>query len=93
MASPMKPRPHPFPFARLGYASIAELKLPRIPDRRPVKFTIVILPDLNDTRRDYGVIYVKAYGHEKPLGKLIPGIPAALLDHARAGEAPCRDGK
>lgn len=61
-----------------------ELKLPRIPDRTPVKITIAIMPRLHDALRDYGAVYEKAYGREEPVAELIPAILAAFLDNDRA---------
>jgi hypothetical protein len=34
---------------------VAELKLPQLPDRTPVKVTINISPDLHDALREYAL--------------------------------------
>lgn len=36
---------------------MADLKLPRIPDRTPVKLTISILPDLHQAIVEYAALY------------------------------------
>ena len=43
---------------------MADLKLPRIPDRKPVKFTISILPDLHQAIVEYAALYSQTYGRE-----------------------------
>ena len=39
-----------------------DLKLPKIPDRTPVKMTIQLLPDLADALQQYAAAYEQAYG-------------------------------
>lgn len=46
---------------------MADLKLPRIPDRTPVKFTISILPDLHQAIVEYAALYSQTYGKEEPV--------------------------
>ena len=46
---------------------MTELKLPRIPDRTPVKLTILVLPDLHQALGDYATLYRQVYGKEEPL--------------------------
>jgi len=63
---------------------MAELKLPKLPDRTPVKLTITILPELNDALRDYARCYEEAYGQEEPITELIPAILLSFLDSDRS---------
>ncbi|APL93069.1 hypothetical protein AI27_04030 [Sphingomonas sp. BHC-A] len=63
---------------------MADLKLPRIPDRTPVKFTISILPDLHQAIAEYAALYSEAYGKEEPITELIPAMLEAFLESDRA---------
>ncbi|KEZ21115.1 hypothetical protein CP98_00564 [Sphingobium yanoikuyae] len=63
---------------------MTDLKLPKIPDRTPIRITISIMPGLHDALRDYASIYEKAYGREEPVAELIPAILAAFLENDRA---------
>ena len=62
---------------------MAELKLPKLPDRTPVKLAITITPDLQNALRDYAAIYAQAYGIEEPVVELIPAMLTAFLDSDR----------
>lgn len=62
---------------------MAELKLPRLPDRTPVKVTISISPDLHDALRDYASAYMEAYGREEPITELIPAMVSHFLESDR----------
>jgi hypothetical protein len=62
---------------------MADLKLPRLPDRTPVKLAISVLPDLHKALTDYAALYAEAYGHEEPIGELIPAMLAAFLESDR----------
>ncbi len=62
---------------------MAELKLPKLPDRTPVKLTITILPDLLRRLQDYGVAYAEAYGQDEPITELIPAMLGSFLDGDR----------
>ncbi|TKV42727.1 MULTISPECIES: DUF2274 domain-containing protein [Sphingobium] len=61
-----------------------DLKLPKIPDRTPIKITVSIMPGLHDALRDYASLYEKAYGREEPVTELIPAILSAFLENDRA---------
>lgn len=62
---------------------MVDLKLPRIPDRTPVKFTISILPDLHQAIVEYAVLYSETYGKEEPVTELIPAMLEAFLEGDR----------
>src|SRR3546814_19797145 len=52
---------------RLGEAEMADLKLAMLPDRKPVKLTFEMMPDLEQALDDYAAAYEVAYGkREKP---------------------------
>lgn len=66
---------------------MAEIKLPKLPDRTPVKLAIVITPQLNQALQDYAAIYAEKYGREEPVTELIPAIVTAFLETDRAFNA------
>jgi hypothetical protein len=63
---------------------MAELKLPQLPDRNPVKLSISVLPDLHQSLVEYAAIYAQAYGREEPVTELIPAMLTAFLESDRA---------
>lgn len=58
---------------------MAGLKLPRLPDRTPVKLTIAILPDLHLRLSQYAELYRATYGVDEPVSELIPHMLEAFL--------------
>lgn len=68
------------------------LKLARIPDRTPVKMTILVPPELHETLTAYGAAYQEAYGASVPVTELVPAMLAAFLesdrDFCRARQSP-----
>lgn len=62
---------------------MSALKLPRIPDRTPVKLTISVIPDLHRALVDYALLYSQAYGKEEPIADLIPAMLSAFLESDR----------
>jgi hypothetical protein len=62
---------------------MADLKLPRIPDRTPVKLTISILPHLHQAIVEYAALYSQTYGREEPITGLIPAMLEAFLESDR----------
>lgn len=63
---------------------MADLKLPQLPDRTPVKVSISIMPDLNQALTEYAALYASAYGREESVAELIPAMLAAFLESDRA---------
>ena len=61
-----------------------ELRLPKLPDRIPVKITISVSPDLNQALADYAALYQETYGQAEPVQDLIPAMLASFLDGDRA---------
>ena len=61
-----------------------ELRLPKLPDRTPVKITISVSPDLNQALVDYSALYGEVYGQMEPVPDLIPAMLASFLDGDRA---------
>lgn len=55
-------------------ADMVDLKLGKLPDRTPVKFSITITPDLQAALQAYAA----AYGVEEPVAELIPAMLGRL---------------
>ena len=51
---------------------MSELKLAKLPDRKPVKIAITISPNLNKKLDAYADAYKGAYGDEEKVSDLIP---------------------
>jgi len=60
------------------------LKLPRLPDRMPVKLTVMVTPDLHCRLQDYAAAYSEVYQANEPLTELIPAMLSSFLDSDRA---------
>ena len=58
---------------------MTEIKLPRLPDRTPVKLTITLGADLNQSLKGYAELYEKAYGASEQVVDLIPFMLEAFL--------------
>lgn len=63
---------------------MADLRLPKLPDRTPVKLVIVITPDLAADLTRYAELYRQSYGREEPVAELIPAMLAQFLESDRA---------
>lgn len=63
---------------------MAALKLERLPDRAPVKITLLLPPELNGALADYAEAYKEAYGQAEPVSELIPAMLSAFLQSDRA---------
>jgi len=59
------------------------LKIARLPDRKPVKLTISVMPDLYDQIQDYAHVYEAEYGETETAQNLIPAMLEAFIqsDH------------
>ena len=54
---------------------MAELKLPRLPDRAPVKLTITLGSELQQALKDYAYLYQATYGTTEQVVDLILRCP------------------
>jgi hypothetical protein len=63
---------------------MADIKLPQLPDRTPMKLTISVMPDLHQALTEYAAVYAKAYGRDEPIGELIPAMLGAFLESDRS---------
>ena len=59
------------------------IKLEQLPDRAPVKVTILISPELNRALADYAAAYEAAYGRAEAVAELIPAMLSAFLQSDR----------
>ena len=62
---------------------MAGIRLERLPDRTPVKMTILIPPELHAALGDYAAAYEAAYGQPEAVAELIPAMLAAFLESDR----------
>lgn len=62
---------------------MADIKLPQLPDRTPMKLTISVMPDLHQALTDYAALYTKTYGRDEPVAELIPAMLGAFLESDR----------
>ena len=71
---------------------MTELRLPKLPDRTPVKLTIAVMPGLHEALCEYARVYRETYGEAEPVAELIPEMLAAFLasdrGFAKARKAP-----
>lgn len=65
---------------------MADLKLPKLPDRTPVKLTVVLSPQLYAALGRYLDLYRAVYGDETvtAAADLIPAMLESFLDSDRA---------
>ncbi|MFV3077907.1 DUF2274 domain-containing protein [Niveispirillum fermenti] len=56
------------------------LKLPKLPDRTPVKLTATLSPDLHQRLLSYAALYRATYGVDEPVADLIPYMLDAFLN-------------
>ncbi len=56
------------------------MKLAKLPDRTPVKITMMVSPELNRMLQDYAAYYATAYGTEESVGELCPYMLAAFVE-------------
>ncbi|WP_439361589.1 DUF2274 domain-containing protein [Bradyrhizobium sp. DASA03007] len=56
------------------------MKLAKLPDRTPVKITVVLTPTLAQRLREYSAFYAETYGTKEEVAELIPFMLEAFLD-------------
>ena len=62
---------------------MAAIRLPRLPDRTPVKLSISILPELHQALADYAAHYARIYGSQEQITDLIPAMLAGFIESDR----------
>ena len=55
------------------------LRLAKLPDRTPVRITIMVAPELAAALADYAEIYRQSYGAEEKPETLVPAMLEAFL--------------
>ena len=60
-----------------------ELKLGKLPDRKPVKITITVSAALDKKLHSYAEAYRAAYGEDEKVSNLIPFMLEQFLDGAQ----------
>ena len=63
---------------------MADLRLPKLPDRTRVKVAFQATPQLFADLTQYAALYKEAYGQGEVVADLIPSMLAAFLDSDRA---------
>ena len=63
---------------------MADLKLARLPDRKPVKMSITVNPALSQKLGAYAEAYKKAYGDAEEIEELIPYMLEQFLEGDRS---------
>ena len=61
-----------------------DIKLPKLPDRTPVKIAISVLPDLFEALNAYAEAYAEAYGSKESVADLIPFMLDSFLTSDRS---------
>ncbi|MEH2535115.1 hypothetical protein V1277_005588 [Bradyrhizobium sp. AZCC 1588] len=56
------------------------MKLAKLPDRMPVKISVVLAPSLAKRLREYADFYAETYGSKEEVGELIPFMLEAFLE-------------
>lgn len=62
---------------------MADLKLPKLHDRTPVKITFSAMPDLLVALNAYADAYEAAYGRRESVPDLIPAMLSAFIESDR----------
>ena len=65
------------------------LKLSQLPDRVPVKITVMVSPDLKKALDDYAAIYASTYGENETVSELVP----YMLDAFLSGDGKFREAR
>ena len=60
------------------------LKLAKLPDRRSVKVTVTLSPDLDKALKAYANVYRESYGDEEEVSTLIPYMLEQFLASDKA---------
>lgn len=62
---------------------MADLKLPKLPDRTPIKIAINVMPDVFEALNAYADTYEAAYGQRESVPDLIPAMLSAFIETDR----------
>ncbi len=75
--------------------AVARLRLSKLPERTPVRLTIVLDPASHALLQEYATLYSATYGQEETLTELIPFMLRSFIeaDKAFARARRSQDGK
>lgn len=59
---------------------MAAMRLGKLPDRTPVKVTILVSPELHQALLDYAALYEEMYGQAEPVQEMIPAMLTSFLE-------------
>lgn len=65
------------------------MRLAKLPNRTPVKLTIVLAPGLAQRLREYAAFYAETYGSKEEVAELIPFMLEAFVE----GDTAFKKGK
>ncbi|KKC23861.1 DUF2274 domain-containing protein [Sphingomonas sp. SRS2] len=65
-----------------------DLKLAKLPDRTPVKLSLVLAPNLAADLHIYAELYRERYGIEESLTELVPAMLAAFMESDKQFKRP-----
>ncbi len=71
---------------------MTDLKLPKLPDRAPVKITITVSPELSLALRQYAGLYRATYGEAESIAALLPFMLGNFLESDRGFAKARKDG-
>jgi|CXWL01.1.fsa_nt_gi hypothetical protein len=76
-------------------SAIVRLRLSKLPERTPVRLTIVLDPASHALLQEYSTLYSATYGQEETLSELIPFMLRSFVegDKAFVRARRSRDGK
>ena len=63
---------------------VGSLKLAKLPDRKPVRMTIILSAELAAQLREYAAAYRECYGETEDAATLVPFMLATFLRDDRA---------
>ena len=63
---------------------MSAIRLPRLPERTPIKVTISIMPEVHQLLSEYGVFYAEIYGKEEALADLVPAMVTSFIEADKA---------
>lgn len=69
---------------------MTQIRLPRLPDRTPVRIAVSLSPELSIALNRYAVFYRTTYGNEEAVADLLPAIVGAFLESDKAFVRWCR---
>ncbi|MET0309340.1 MAG: DUF2274 domain-containing protein [Sphingomonas sp.] len=69
-----------------------DLKLPKLPERTPVKLLVSMPPALHQDLGDYAALYAETYGQAEAVADLVPYMLRSFLESDRAFARRSRPG-